>query len=189
VKKIEIHTDFQRYDQILLLLFFFLQTVAPMDILRERFETLQQIHDTVQTFCEEQKNLYLHNLTQNIQTQFPSVTKDEVQVLLARHASTYGNRLVSSFPLYANWNSLHERMPLRVKEVMEMDIRRGKSKDFQEYQEAMKLPKEYAQANVHKILFPKKNTLLALQVINRLALAYEIRFEDVETVLKECMVI
>jgi hypothetical protein len=181
---------------MLILLTLLLQTVAPMDILRERMNTLQQIYDVVQTFCEEQKNTYLQTLQQNIQEQFPSVTNEELQVLLSRYASTYGNCLTSSFSqkLYENWDIVKEIVPERVKEVLKMDMNKKSEEykhrqEYAQYQEAMQIPKDFTNTQtLHKMLFPKKNTLLALQVINRLAREYEIRFEDVEIVLKECMI-
>ncbi len=145
--------------------------------------------------CEEQKNLFLHNLTQNIQTQFPSVTNEEAQLLLARHSSTYNNGFVNSFQtkLHQSWSVVHEKVPEKVQDILRIDMRKEgheKRQDLQEYQDAIKIPKEYANpVTLHKMLFPKKNTLLALQVINRLAREFEIRFEDVETVLKECLVV
>lgn len=182
----------------MLLFLFLLQITVAMDIQkeRERLDNLQQIYEIVQTFCEEQKTNYLQSLQQNIQTQFPSVTNEEVHVLLHRFSTTYGNTLVSSFTqkLHQNLDLVKERMPVRVKEVLQMDMNK-KSEDYKyrqeysSYYEAMRPSKEFTNpVTLHKILFPKKNTLLALQVINRLAREYEIRVEDVETVLKECLV-
>ncbi len=181
----------------MLLFLFLMQSAATMEIQkeRERLDNLQQIHEVVQVFCEEQKTSFLTTLQQNIQTQFPSVTGEEVEVLLYKHSTTYGNGLVNSFQqkLYQNLETMKERLPERVKEVMKMDMRREDNKlrkEYATYQEAMQIPKDFTNpATLHKMLFPKKNTLLALQVINRLAREYEIRFEDVETVLKECLVV
>ena len=172
----------------------FMQTAATMEIQkeRERLDTVEQIYSIVLSFCEEQKTSFLATLQQNIQSQFPSVKEEEVQVLLYRYGGMQG--LTSSFSqkLHQNLLTMKELLPERVKEVMKMDMRREDNKlrkEFSTYQEAMQIPKEYRDlATLHKILFPMKNTLLALQVINRLALAYKIRFEDVETVLKECLV-
>ena len=177
-----------------LLLLFIFQTVATMEIQkeRERLDNVEQIYSVVLSFCEEQKTSFLATLQQNIQTQFPSVTKEEVQVLLYRYGGMQG--LTSSFShrLHQKLNLVTGSLPARVKEVLIMDMRSEDNKyrkEYYSYKEALQISKDFTNpATLHKILFPMKNTLLALQVINRLAAEFHVRFEDVETVLKECLV-
>jgi hypothetical protein len=155
-----------------------------MDISTEiqKLEAIQEIQQKVIQFCETKRQNFLPSLRESLEKQFPGLSTKEQDSILSKYAN------VGKFH-----NDLGYKCKFEDEQMPKLYVELNKQRNSGQRQnrndqtflyncdEALKIPRSSGTAP----FLPEKNTLLALQVINRLAKDYQVRFEDIETVLKE----
>lgn len=151
----------------------------------KKLQNFKQIQEKVKEFVEKKKEEYITSKRVALENVFPGLSTIEYDCLLNRYVKL--NRLID----YNRCKETDVEMPERYNELLQIqkEPKRNKSEmvEFQHYQNALVIPNEYHLPDFYNSLFPVKNTLLTLQVVNRLARQYEIRVEDVETVIHEAI--
>lgn len=145
----------------------------------KKIQNIQQIQEKVKEFIQKKVDEYISTKQHALESAFPDLLPLEYYCILNRYVKL--NRFIDH-----RCRDTDIEMPERYNELLKNQQRNGKEKiEFQHYQQALVIPSEFHTPEFYNSLFPVKNTLLALQVVNRLAREYEIRFQDVETVLQE----
>lgn len=172
----------------------------------ERILALQECQKKVKEYVEESRISFIKEKYEKLLEVFPKLSQIEQDILIARYIDPQKwlgqlTRAQISPGVFTQLNTIPTEkitMPSYYTKLLEKeeDMRKTNINDKNkriminleksEFSTVLQIP--VTSQNVHTYFQFKKNTLLALQVINRLAREYEIRFEDVETVLKECLV-
>jgi hypothetical protein len=147
----------------------------------KKIQNIQKIQEKVKEFIQKKIDEYISTKQQALESAFPGLSKVEYDCLLNRYVKL--NRFIDH-----RCKDTDIEMPERYIELLNNQKRNGNEKiEFLNYQKALEIPSGFNTPDFYNSLFPVKNTLLALQIVNRLAREYEIRVEDVETVIQEVL--
>ncbi len=168
----------------------------------EKISAFQDILIKVKTYVDASRVTFVEEQKQAIINVFPGLSETEMNSLLARfgNPSNWISSLVYKKTEHANVFATSYEIPLDAIELpsytknflkklddIKPKIPRDMQVELQELKQVLRYPESSFQAPSLNSLFPKPNTLLAVQTMNKLAQHYGIRVEDVETVLREAL--